>query len=139
MAPSHSLTWYSAANTSAWDVYSTATSGSNSLILKPAEATLSTALGLNGAAGTSNRVTNIYSGGSLRWTVGATSTAETGGNAGKNFAFAAFSDTGAFLSTPIIINRGLGTVILSSLIGTGNRAVCVDPNGVLYAHAVGSC
>lgn len=139
MAPSHSLTWYSATNTRSWQIYSTATSGSNSLILKPAEATLSTAFGINGANGSSTRITNIYTAGSLRWTAGATSTLESGSNAGSDWALAAFSDSGTFVNVPILVNRGIGNVTFSSLVGKGNRAVCTTAAGIIYAAASTTC
>lgn len=47
MAPSQALTWYRAAGTRAWDIYSTATTGSNSLVLKPTTAYLSSSLSFN--------------------------------------------------------------------------------------------
>jgi hypothetical protein len=61
-------------------------------------------------------------GAAMRWQMllGDT-TAETGVNAGSNFALNALSDTGAALSTPIAINRATGAVTLTGLL-TGTNA-----------------
>jgi hypothetical protein len=45
-----------------------------------------------------------------RWKVQATSTAESGSNAGSDFSIAAYSDSGTLLTTPIAITRSTGTV-----------------------------
>jgi hypothetical protein len=59
---------------------------------------------LSAAAGTERRI-YFQSGGSLRWTAGAGSGAESGSNAGSAFQILAFDDAGGFLGTPFSINR----------------------------------
>lgn len=49
---------------------------------------------------------------SLRWFVECESTAESGSNAGSNFAISAWTDAGAFSSTPFYIARSSGAVSL---------------------------
>lgn len=49
---------------------------------------------------------------SLRWFVECESSAESGGNAGSNFALSAWTDAGAFSSTPFYISRASGAVSL---------------------------
>jgi hypothetical protein len=56
-----------------------------------------------------------YKYGLARWIVevGGT-TAETGGNAGTNFALSAFADDGTFLGQPIIVERATGNVAITT-------------------------
>lgn len=49
---------------------------------------------------------------SLRWSFRMANPSETGSNAGSNLQLIAYDDNGAFLSTPIQVNRRFGTVIL---------------------------
>ena len=62
---------------------------------------------------------NIYfmSGGSgpanLRWVLQASATAESGSNAGSDFALTRYSDAGALIDTPLIITRSTGQVTMS--------------------------
>lgn len=66
-----------------------------------------TTLSINGAAGT-NRGLVWGSGGSFRWNLATTSTAEGAGNAGSNLVLQNFDNTGALLSNVFTINRGSG-------------------------------
>lgn len=47
---------------------------------------------------------------SQRWIVSAESTAETGSNAGSNFAISSYTDTGTFIATPLWITRSTSAV-----------------------------
>lgn len=49
---------------------------------------------------------------SNRWGVGATSAAESGGNAGSDFNINRFNDAGAFVDTPILIRRSDGMIFI---------------------------
>ena len=53
--------------------------------------------------------------GTLRWQIGKDNSAETGSNAGSNYYWNAYTDGGAFLSTPISIGRATGTVAMGSV------------------------
>lgn len=62
---------------------------------------------LNAAAGQARNLL-FQSGGSNRWFVQATSTAESGGNAGSDWVLVARSDTGTAIDTPITVVRAAG-------------------------------
>lgn len=70
----------------------------------------------------------------------ATSTAESGSNAGSDYSINAYSDAGAYLSTPLIINRATGVITLAggvvtnSLMGSGSTAVG-SSNGTLGLYS----
>lgn len=51
--------------------------------------------------------------GTERWFVYASSEAETGSNAGSNFAISRYSDAGSFIDTPLEIVRSTGQVLLA--------------------------
>ena len=67
---------------------------------------------VNGTAG-SYRQVQFQTAGKRRWTLAATDIAETGANAGSNLELSGFSDTEAYLHSPIGINRGTGLVTLN--------------------------
>jgi hypothetical protein len=50
--------------------------------------------------------------GVLRWSAGANQTAEGGSNAGSDFTFNRYSDAGALIDSPLIINRASGLVTM---------------------------
>src|SRR5215467_2473370 len=56
-----------------------------------------------------------------RWTVARDATAETGSNAGSNFAITRYDDAGSSLGTALLINRASGLVTLGNGLNvTGN-------------------
>jgi hypothetical protein len=57
-----------------------------------------------------NRIITYRTGGVQRFGFYVNNTAESGGNAGSNFAIRAYSDAGTLLSTPISITRSTGDV-----------------------------
>lgn len=61
-----------------------------------------------------DRYVYAYTNGVARWRFGGTSDAESGSNAGTNWALTAFNDAGAFLSTPISIARATGVVTVAA-------------------------
>jgi hypothetical protein len=67
-----------------------------------------------------------------RWTVCKDATAETGANAGSNFAIARYSDAGALLGTPLSISRASGIVIM----GPQQWAGAVDGGGQTLSNVV---
>ncbi len=76
------------------------------------------ALYFNAAAGQVRQF--VYqTAGSIRWTIGANNAAETGANAGSDFAFARWSDAGAFIANAIAIARATGAVAIPNLAATG--------------------
>ena len=55
-----------------------------------------------------------YTGANARWLIALGDTAaESGGNVGSNFSISRYSDAGAFVSTPLIINRASGAASFS--------------------------
>lgn len=64
----------------------------------------SVGLYLDSVAG-QNRQILYRSGGSLRWNMEVSSVAESGSNAGSNWALKSYDDTGAVLATPIAVTR----------------------------------
>jgi hypothetical protein len=69
-------------------------------------------------------------------------TAESGSNAGSDFAFRAYSDAGTLLSTPLFIKRSLGSVIIngttSDLLATGYKFISIGNSGFQYAPSGGT-
>jgi hypothetical protein len=68
-----------------------------------------TASVISGAAGT-DRTISIQTSGSNRWLININSVAESGGNAGSNFAINRYDDAGAFIAQSIVITRSTGVV-----------------------------
>jgi hypothetical protein len=71
---------------------------------------LSTYVNVNAAAG-NNRAFTFQTGGNFRWLVTCNGTAESGGNAGSDFAWNAYDDAGGFIDTPLFIARAGGGAI----------------------------
>lgn len=71
-------------------------------------------LKIDGGAGYERQV-QFQTAGSLRWTFGATSNAETGSNAGSSFSIARYSDAGAWIDNPLDISRADGIVSVKGL------------------------
>ncbi|MGN8190278.1 hypothetical protein ACTJLD_30275 [Burkholderia sp. 22088] len=69
---------------------------------------------INGAAAT-NRALFLQTAGVNRWDIKEDSTAESGSNAGSNFAIDSYNDAGVYLATPFKINRATGVTTISSL------------------------
>ncbi|GAB2696003.1 beta strand repeat-containing protein [Kitasatospora kifunensis] len=74
---------------------------------------------INGAAGSARRH-QILTGSVVRWASGGSGDAETGSNIGTNWVLNAYSDSGAFLFTPITVNRATGAVTLSTPLPVGS-------------------
>jgi hypothetical protein len=80
------------------------------------------------AAGQANQLAG-YNAANARWSLAlGDSSAESGGNAGSNFALYRYSDAGALLDTPLTINRVDGGVTL-----TGALLLAADPAVALSA------
>jgi hypothetical protein len=81
-----------------------------------------TTLNINGAAAT-YRMLAYQTAGSTRWLVETDAVAETGSNAGTNFYIQAWTDGGAYLSTPFTIARATGLVTMSGGVSTSTLTV----------------
>lgn len=85
-------------------------------------------LWLNRAPGTDAQLLSATNG-VPRWSINfATNVAESGGDAGSNFQISRYSDAGAYLSAPFIINRSTGTVTVSASLEV------VAPTPVIYVN-----
>ena len=78
-------------------------------ILHLYKAAAATRLAIDGDAG-QNRLISYRTGALQRFGLYVNNTAESGSNAGSNFAIRAYSDAGTLLSTPFFINRATGNV-----------------------------
>lgn len=88
---------------------------------------------LNANAGVSRMIIG-RSAGAYRWiTYIANSTAEGGGNAGSDWALAAYSDAGLYLSMPFIVTRSSGRVTMydAMMSGTTPRFSIYETDGAL--------
>jgi len=70
-----------------------------------------------------------------RWTVAKDATAETGANAGSNFAITRFDDNGNSLGVPLLINRASGIVTLGNAL-TVNGDVNITGSGQFKINGV---
>jgi hypothetical protein len=87
-----------------------------------------TRLAIDGDAG-QNRLISYRTGAVQRFGLYVNNTAESGSNAGSNFAIRAYSDAGTLLSTPFFINRASGNVG----IGTTTPGQKLEVNGTIVA------
>jgi hypothetical protein len=92
---------------------------------------------LQGNAGVP-RYTQVNTGTTPRWAWGSDGSTESGSNSGSSWYLAAYDDTGAALSTPILIARATGKVTLSGGVSTSSIAVTgnVDVSSVGYGMRV---
>jgi hypothetical protein len=81
-----------------------------------------TRLAIRGDAG-QNRLISYRTGAVQRFGLYVNNTAESGTNAGSNFAIRAYSDAGTLLNTPFFINRATGNVGVNTLTGTAKLQV----------------
>ena len=84
-------------------------------------------IGISGASGNARGI--LYETAStLRWFEATNQTAETGSNVGSDFGIFSFSDAGAFLGNPLLIQRSTGNVTIAPPYGT-TPALTVNGNG----------
>jgi len=93
-----------------------ATQISNQLFIAGA-ASGAPAIVINNAAGV-NRTLMWQTAGLTRWQWNVNSVAESGGNAGSDFALGRFTDAGAFIDQPISVVRSTGAVSFSQPVAT---------------------
>jgi len=97
--------------------------GSGSLVFGTSP-TFTTSQSVNGAAGT-NRSIFFNTAGSNRIEIGAGNTAEAGANAGSDFFLNTYADNGAYLATPMVIERSTGETTFNAnvnIVGATNNA-----------------
>jgi hypothetical protein len=87
---------------------------------------------INGAAQQLRR-TFWQTAGSNRWSIALSGEAEAGGNAGANFGFSAFSDTGVNLGSPLVLNRAGGGISGTANVTLASNTANQAPNmGLLF-------
>lgn len=86
---------------------------------------------INGPAG-GNRVLYLSTVGSDRWSVFADGTAEGGSNAGSNFGIGRYTDAGAFVDSPLVINRATGAIDTSYWLKLHANTTSVNPTLSLF-------
>jgi hypothetical protein len=101
-------------------------------ILHLYKAAAATRLAIDGDAG-QNRLISYRTGALQRFGLYVNNTAESGSNAGSNFAIRAYSDAGTLLSTPFFINRATGNVG----IGNTNPTAKLQVGAEAHANATG--
>ncbi|PWR19157.1 DUF2793 domain-containing protein [Zavarzinia compransoris] len=85
-----------------------------------------------------NRVFGLQTDGVLRWSFSANAGAESGASVGSDFGINRFSDTGAYLGTPVFIDRGTGSVTLSNVTSNGPVRYRVHTRGTLPTPSAGT-
>lgn len=92
---------------------------------------------INGNAAT-NRYLRLDTGNTQRWQVGASAASESGSNVGSNFYINRFDDAGAYLSSPMTIDRASGDIQLSGKVQTtgpfkpGSYTTTTLPSAALF-------
>lgn len=84
---------------------------------------------INGAAGT-DRIFELTTNGSRRWTIRAGTDAESGSNAGSNFGIARYSDAPAYIEDVIAIRRSDGAVLIGAATGGYQGNGTINAKGV---------
>jgi hypothetical protein len=77
------------------------------------DGSVATQVTINGATA-ATRYLRLQTGGTLRWTVGANTDAESGSNEGSNFQIRRYDDSATLLTSPFTIYRGTGRLSLGS-------------------------
>lgn len=90
----------------------------------------------SGAAG-SHRGINLHTNGVLRWRIAANDVLETGSDAGSNAVIDAFTDAGAYIDTPIVLNRAAGGHVVVNRPLTGNIFIAAS-TGLSWVNAYAS-
>ena len=142
--------WYSAASNIAWQMWSSASGGNNTIELTNTSFNLSSNLGLAGALTTTStsgpqisintavgfRQIGVFTSGLLRWQFGANAVAESGTNAGSNFEIDAYDDSGSFLSSPLKITRSTGDATFAAGIVASLPTSCSGkPSGAFWNNS----
>jgi len=89
---------------------------------------LSTYVNVNAAAG-NNRAFTFQTGGSFRWLVTCNGTAESGSNAGSDFAWNAYDDAGGFIDSPLTMIRAAGsamTIVRPLALSTASNGLTIS-------------
>jgi hypothetical protein len=78
-------------------------------------------LNIDGSAG-NNRVIELLTSGTIRWKLGANTTAEGGSSAGSDLTLNRYDDSGTWIATAFQIDRSDGTVVIDKDLKVGDGA-----------------
>lgn len=133
LGPWQGVSWYRAAGSVAFSVFSNMSVGNGYLQFRngPDAYLVGTTLSLSDTAGSGQRQINIKTSDVMRWTFGATTTAESGGNAGADLAIARFNDAGTYQGIPLFVQRSTGNVGINQ----STAAYPLDVSGTANATA----
>lgn len=101
-----------------------------------ANTTSGTRVNCNGAAA-STRGFQLQTAGVLRAALTITNTAETGSNAGSNVALSVYDDSGAFIDSPMTVNRVSGGTMTLSRPVSCSSTLAVTGNSTLASADIG--
>lgn len=92
------------------------------------------------AAASTTAGVNLQANASNRWLFRKNATAESGSNAGSDFEIVARDDSGALLSTPLVITRSTGLVTLAQGVKAGSSGSTISDSRELIqnAHSCGT-
>lgn len=132
----YGLAWYTSSNHPAWQFVSatnTDLSIVNQILLYPTELRIgqNASISISGPSGNTNKYFGIETSGAIRWAVGGTSTAESGGNAGTDFSIARFNDSGVYQNIPVYIQRSTGNIGINQ----SSASYPLDVSGTVHASA----
>ena len=97
-----------------------------------------TAFNASGPVGTNRSYFASTDGKGYRWQWGALGSGESGGNAGSDFFISRFDDNGAWIASPLTINRSSGLAAFSSGLQVTGGITSVGVVGVVGSGAPGS-
>jgi hypothetical protein len=107
------------------------------LFVGPGGTTVANTTGMIVVSGAVSTYRAVYfqTSGSQRWQIQITNNAEGGSNAGSDFKIGRFSDTGSYISDPVVINRASGLVTVSAglTVSAGAVTLAADPTATLHA------
>jgi hypothetical protein len=92
---------------------------------------------INGAAA-QYKLIYTQSGGVARWSYGSDNSTETGSNAGSNYMLNRYTDAGAFIDTPLSINRSSGWATWPNTVAYTNAGVGIQLNNATFINALDS-
>jgi hypothetical protein len=69
----------------------------------------------------------------VRWAMSANNSAETGSNAGSNFAFMRYNDAGGYIDTPLQINRANGRIFAGNIEASSLTTTGIVSGGTLVS------
>lgn len=114
-----------------------ATTGAGTAIVRDASNRANTTgVAISKAAGNA-RTVDLFSTASLRWQIGANTTAEGGSNAGSDFQLIRYSDAAGLLGTPVSVARATGQITFETTPQVGANAIFHAANSGQLSPGIG--